>query len=161
MNAILGYAQVLERDPTLRASHRESMQTVLSSGNHLLELIDDVLEISKIEAGKVTPSLVMLNKIVTALNRDLGSFFGLQIDTHKLVQRPEDRMVVTGDALRGGKGVTYERLVPLAAGNLLEANTRGGTRRREIRPHHPSGRSGRLSHLRRNRSYHRRRGVSR
>jgi transcriptional regulator with XRE-family HTH domain len=78
--------------------------------------------ISKIEAGKVTPSLVMLNKIVTALSRDLGSFFGLQIDTHKLVQRPEDRMVVTGDALRGGKGVTYERLVPLAAGNLLEAN---------------------------------------
>jgi transcriptional regulator with XRE-family HTH domain len=78
--------------------------------------------ISKIEAGKVTPSLVMLNKIVTALNRDLGSFFGLQIDTHKLVQRPEDRIVVAGDALRGGKGVTYERLVPLAAGNLLEAN---------------------------------------
>jgi transcriptional regulator with XRE-family HTH domain len=78
--------------------------------------------ISKIEAGKVTPSLVLLNKIVTALNRDLGSFFGLEIDAHKLVQRPEDRMVVSGDALRGGKGVTYERLVPLAAGNLLEAN---------------------------------------
>jgi DNA-binding XRE family transcriptional regulator len=41
--------------------------------------------ISKIEAGKVTPSLIMLNKIVTALNRDLGSFFGLEIDAHKLV----------------------------------------------------------------------------
>src|SRR5271155_2524818 len=78
--------------------------------------------ISKIESGKVTPSLIMLNKIVTALNRDLGSFFGLEIDTHKLVPRPEDRMVVGADALRGGKGVTYERLVPLAAGNLLEAN---------------------------------------
>ena len=78
--------------------------------------------ISKIEAGKVTPSLIMLNKIVTALNRDLGSFFGLEIDAHKLVQRPEDRMVVGADALRPGKGVTYERLVPLAAGNLLEAN---------------------------------------
>jgi transcriptional regulator with XRE-family HTH domain len=78
--------------------------------------------ISKIEAGKVMPSLVMLNKIVTALDRDLGSFFGLQIESHRLVQRPEDRVVVSGDALRGGKGVTYERLVPLAAGNLLEAN---------------------------------------
>jgi transcriptional regulator with XRE-family HTH domain len=78
--------------------------------------------ISKIESGKVTPSLIMLNKIVTALNRDLGSFFGLEIDTHKLVQRPEDRMVVGADALRPGKGVSYERLVPLAAGNLLEAN---------------------------------------
>ena len=52
MNAILGYAQLLERDPTLRAMHREALQTVLSSGNHLLGLIDDVLEISKIEAGR-------------------------------------------------------------------------------------------------------------
>ena len=52
MNAILGYAQILERDPTLRAMHREALQTVLSSGNHLLGLIDDVLEISKIEAGR-------------------------------------------------------------------------------------------------------------
>jgi len=78
--------------------------------------------ISKIEAGKVTPSLVMLNKIVVALDRDMASFFGLEIDEHKLVQTPGDRVKVAGDALRGGKGVTYERLVPLAAGNLLEAN---------------------------------------
>jgi PAS domain S-box-containing protein len=53
MNAILGYTQVLERDPTLRASQREALHTILSSGNHLIELIDDVLEISKIEAGRV------------------------------------------------------------------------------------------------------------
>jgi transcriptional regulator with XRE-family HTH domain len=78
--------------------------------------------ISKIEAGKVTPSLAMLNKIVVALDRDMASFFGLEIDAHKLVQTPSDRMKVAGDALRGGKGVYYERLVPLAAGNLLEAN---------------------------------------
>ncbi len=78
--------------------------------------------ISKIEAGRVVPSLVMLNKIVVALDRDMSSFFGLEIDTHKLVQKPEDRLKVGGDALRGGHGVTYERLVPLAAGNLLEAN---------------------------------------
>ena len=78
--------------------------------------------ISKIEAGRVTPSLIMLNKIVVALDRDMASFFGLEIDTHKLVQKPEDRLRVEGDALRGGQGVIYERLVPLAAGNLLEAN---------------------------------------
>jgi transcriptional regulator with XRE-family HTH domain len=78
--------------------------------------------VSKIEAGKVMPSLVMLNKIVTALQRDMSSFFGLAIDEHKLVQRPSDRVKVRGDALRGGKGVSYERLVPPAAGNLLEAN---------------------------------------
>lgn len=78
--------------------------------------------ISKIEAGKVMPSVPMLNRIVTALDRDLASFFGLEIDEHKLVQSREDRILVTGDALRVGKGVSYERMVPLAAGNLLEAN---------------------------------------
>lgn len=78
--------------------------------------------ISKIESGKVMPSLPMLNKIVTALDRDLASFFGLEIDEHKLVQTRADRLLVAGDALRGGEGVSYERIVPLAAGNLLEAN---------------------------------------
>jgi transcriptional regulator with XRE-family HTH domain len=78
--------------------------------------------ISKIEAGKVLPSLAMLHKIVTALDRDMASFFGLEIDEHKLVQTAEDRVKVAGDPIRGGKGVTYERLVPFAAGNLLEGN---------------------------------------
>ena len=78
--------------------------------------------VSKIEAGKVMPSLAMLSKMVGALDRDMASFFGLEIEEHKLVQTPADRVRVEGDALRGGKGVTYERLVPLAAGNLLEAN---------------------------------------
>lgn len=78
--------------------------------------------ISKIEAGKVMPSLPMLNRIVTALDRDLASFFGLEIDEHKLVQSSKDRIRVAGDALREGRGVSYERLVPIAAGNLLEAN---------------------------------------
>lgn len=98
----------------------------LLKGLRMREVADavgcDESMISKIEAGKVLPSLVMLNKIVTALDRDLSSFFGLEIDQHRLVQRAGERMVVTGDALRSGRGVSYERLVPLAAGNLLEAN---------------------------------------
>jgi transcriptional regulator with XRE-family HTH domain len=98
----------------------------LLKGMRMRDLADavecDESMISKIEAGKVMPSLIMLNRIVVALDRDMASFFGLEIDEHKLVQRPEDRMRVAGDALRGGRGVTYERLVPLAAGNLIEAN---------------------------------------
>jgi transcriptional regulator with XRE-family HTH domain len=78
--------------------------------------------ISKIEAGKVLPSLPMLHKMVQALDRDLASFFGLPIDEHKLVQKPDHRLKVFVDALRGGTGVVYERLVPVAAGNLLEGN---------------------------------------
>ena len=44
--------------------------------------------ISKIEAGKVMPSLPMLNKMVHALDRDTASFFGLKIDEYKLVKKP-------------------------------------------------------------------------
>ena len=98
----------------------------LSKGLRMRDLAQavgcDESMISKIEAGKVMPSLPMLNKMVEALDRDMASFFGLRIDEYKLVQKPEERMKVPVDALRGGAGVTYERLVPVAAGNLLEAN---------------------------------------
>jgi len=78
--------------------------------------------ISKIENGKVTPSLEMLQRLVEALNRDLSSFFGADINAPGLVQREGERTISPTDALRGGRGVSYERLVPFAAGNLLEAN---------------------------------------
>ncbi len=78
--------------------------------------------ISKIENGKVAPSLTMLQRLVEALNRDLSSFFGADINSPGIVQKEGDRPISTTDAIRGGKGVSYERLVPFAAGNLLEGN---------------------------------------
>ncbi|MFQ4145412.1 PAS domain S-box protein [Chlorogloeopsis sp. ULAP02] len=53
LNAILGFAQLMERDPALNSRQRESLATINRSGEHLLNLIDDVLEMSKIEAGRV------------------------------------------------------------------------------------------------------------
>jgi signal transduction histidine kinase/DNA-binding response OmpR family regulator len=53
MNAILGFAQVLEQDPTLNAAQAERVRIINRSGNHLLGLINDVLDMSRIEAGKV------------------------------------------------------------------------------------------------------------
>lgn len=78
--------------------------------------------ISKIENGKVAPSLTMLQRLVEALNRDLSSFFGADINAPGLVQKQGERPISHTDAIRGGLGVSYERLVPFAAGNLLEAN---------------------------------------
>jgi transcriptional regulator with XRE-family HTH domain len=78
--------------------------------------------ISKVENGKVAPSLTMLQRLVEALNRDLSSFFGADINSPGIVQKEGERPISTTDAIRGGKGVSYERLVPFAAGNLLEGN---------------------------------------
>jgi PAS domain S-box-containing protein len=51
MNAIMGYSQLLQRDAAVHRAHGDAIKTILSSGRHLLELIDDILDISKIEAG--------------------------------------------------------------------------------------------------------------
>jgi PAS domain S-box-containing protein len=54
MNAIIGFAQVLERDLSLTARQAEQVRIITRSGNQLLKLIDDILDISKIEAGRTT-----------------------------------------------------------------------------------------------------------
>jgi PAS domain S-box-containing protein len=52
LNSILGYAQILHRDNTLCLKHKESIGIIERSGNYLLTLINDILDLSKIEAGK-------------------------------------------------------------------------------------------------------------
>ncbi len=53
LNGILGYAQILERSTSLTARDQEGVTVIYQCGNHLLTLINDVLDISKIEARKL------------------------------------------------------------------------------------------------------------
>ncbi|NJL20853.1 MAG: PAS domain-containing protein [Leptolyngbyaceae cyanobacterium SM1_3_5] len=57
LNAILGFAQLMERDATLSPTQQEALSTINHSGKHLLNLINDVLEMSKIEAGRIILSV--------------------------------------------------------------------------------------------------------
>ncbi len=52
MNVILGFTQVMANDVTLTPTQQEDLQTIRRSGDHLLSLINDVLDLSKIEAGR-------------------------------------------------------------------------------------------------------------
>lgn len=54
MNAILGFAQILEFDQTIKLSddQKESVKQILDAGQHLLELINEILDLAKIESGK-------------------------------------------------------------------------------------------------------------
>jgi signal transduction histidine kinase/CheY-like chemotaxis protein len=54
MNAILGFTQLLNRDPSLTAPQRDKLGIITRSGEHLLTLINGVLDMSKIEAGRLT-----------------------------------------------------------------------------------------------------------
>ncbi len=53
MNAILGFAQLLEVDTALSDSHREGVNEILNAGRHLLELINEVLDLARIESGRL------------------------------------------------------------------------------------------------------------
>ncbi len=64
LNAIIGFSQVLNRDPSL-IQHKQTLDIINRSGEHLLELINDILEMSKIEAGR------------TALNETTLDFYRL------------------------------------------------------------------------------------
>jgi len=58
MNAILGYSQLMQRDTSLVAKQKEYLGIINRSGEHLLALINDVLEISKIETRRIKPESI-------------------------------------------------------------------------------------------------------
>ncbi len=84
MNSILGFAQLLARSP-LAPEHRKSVQHILKAGRHLLHLINEVLEISRIEAGRHDLSLepVRIGPVMQeaiGLVRPLAAQLGVELD---------------------------------------------------------------------------------
>jgi signal transduction histidine kinase/FixJ family two-component response regulator len=53
LNGVIGYAQVLQRSPRLSVEDRERVRVMQASGEHLLRMINEVLDFAKIEAGKL------------------------------------------------------------------------------------------------------------
>ncbi len=53
LNGVIGYAQILQADPRLVSDQRDRVRIVHQSGEHLLRMINDVLDLAKIEAGKL------------------------------------------------------------------------------------------------------------
>ncbi|MEN8172343.1 MAG: PAS domain S-box protein [Chloroflexota bacterium] len=94
MNAILGFTQILENDNNLTAHQRENLGIIGRSGDHLLNLISEVLEISKIEAGRMTLSLnhfdlyFLLDTVETMLQQRAGKK-GLQLIIDHDIELPQ------------------------------------------------------------------------
>ena len=57
INSILGYTQILLRRPEIRGHANSRLETILSSGEHLLEMINEILDLSRVESGRVSLSL--------------------------------------------------------------------------------------------------------
>jgi len=103
LNAILGYAQLLRRDGSLNTWQTNACTTIQQSGEHLLTLITDILDLSKIEAGKLElqPGVVELKgflqgiaNIIRVKTDEKGLEFRLDIspDIPSFVQVDEKRL---------------------------------------------------------------------
>src|SRR5947199_10741312 len=82
MNAILGFSQLLLRDRNLDARQSQYLGTINRSGEHLLALINDILEMSKIEAGRTTLNPTTFD--LPGLLNDLEMMFRVRTDGKKL-----------------------------------------------------------------------------
>ena len=104
MNSILGFTQLLMRDvkEPLSQKHRDRLGHILQSGEHLLRLIDDILDLARIESGRVPVSLEPLS--VRELLDDVVRTLAPQANEHQLQLEAApvvpDSARVTADRLR-------------------------------------------------------------
>ncbi len=77
MNGILGFAEMLSQSPTLTPENRNLTQTIVSSGEALLRILNDILDISRIEAGRLPIHKEPFSP--KDLIRDIETLFGHQI----------------------------------------------------------------------------------
>jgi PAS domain S-box-containing protein len=102
LNAIIGFAELMHRGKVgpVSAEHQEYLGDILTSSKHLLQLINDVLDLAKVESGKMefrlqSIDLAKLTREVCDIVRGLAASGRLQVDTHV---EPEVTTVVVDPA---------------------------------------------------------------
>ncbi|MBI2706634.1 MAG: response regulator [Actinobacteria bacterium] len=121
LNAVIGFAQLLQYDDNLSDAQRSSLDDILRAGRHLLDLINEVLDIAKIEAGHLALSIeaVQVREVVRSA-----------VDFISPTAR-EREMEVVVDALRDDQYVRADRQRTLQVllnllSNAVKYNRPGG-----------------------------------
>lgn len=122
MNAILGYAQILARDGALPRFHRDAVTTILNSGDHLLHLIQEILDLSKIDAGRM--EVEKTNFDLAALVRELGAMFQHPCEEKQLGFLIEAPALDKPVPVHGDEGKLRQVLINLL-GNSVKFTTSG------------------------------------
>ncbi len=120
MNAILGYSQLMSRDQGLTYSQRQAIETILASGTHLMGVINDILDLSKIESGRL--ELIEVPVDLRALVHGVLGMFehkARQKNIHLIADLPASPMNVRAD-----EGKLRQVLINLV-GNALKFTATG------------------------------------
>ena len=131
MNAILGFGQMLQFDPGLDPLQQDNVAEILKAGRHLLDLINDVLDLAKINAGKLEIALQPV-PLADTLRECEQLVQGMAAEHGIALQVPEQTdAVLWADALR-----LRQVLLNLLT-NAVKYNRPGGQVRIELSAHDP------------------------
>ncbi|HYH17100.1 MAG TPA: MASE3 domain-containing protein [Azospirillum sp.] len=135
LNAIIGFCALMERDPAATEPQRRHLDIIARSGEHLLSLINDVLDMSKVEAGRMTlePEAVDLPRLV----EDVGHIMEGRAEAKNLrfcIDLPADLV----RCVRVDPGKLRQVLINLI-GNAIKFTEEGGVSVR-LRHHADGGR---------------------
>ena len=122
LNAILGYAQILQRNPDLQSEAQAAVETIETSGDHLLTLINDILDISKIEAGRM--DLDEIDFDLMELIKGLSVMFQLRCEQKELDWKVEWQQEAARLLVHGDKGKLRQVLINLL-GNAVKFTDSG------------------------------------
>ncbi|MBK6461281.1 MAG: PAS domain S-box protein [Myxococcales bacterium] len=130
LNAILGFAQLLRRDKKepLSHRHRERVDQILKGGEHLLHLIDDILDLARIEAGGVSISTepVGVREALQEVAATLAPAAARADVALTVVDPPDDVPMLSVDRTR------FIQILMNFGSNALKYNRPGGTARLEV-----------------------------
>jgi signal transduction histidine kinase/CheY-like chemotaxis protein len=90
MNSMLGFTQILLHDPQLPAAYRRPVESIERAGNHLLSLINDILDLSKIEAGAAQVHAVDFD--LQGLVEGMSDMFKLRCKQNGLVWKLDNQL---------------------------------------------------------------------
>ena len=125
LNAVLGFAQLLQRDKKtpLTGRQRDKVDHILKGGEHLLRLIDDVLDLARIEAGRVTISLEPVN-VIEVLRE-------VRTTLEPMAARPEVALQIEPDAWEHARvladRVRFAQVLMNFGSNAIKYGKREGT----------------------------------
>ena len=122
LNAIIGFGQLLSRDETLSIDHRDQVMTIKRSGEHLLALINDILEISKIESGRITLDYEPVDFV--SLLDEVKSIFALKVDQKNITFEIET--IGTFDKLIIADPKKLRQILLNIVGNAVKFTNDGG-----------------------------------
>ncbi|MCC5660756.1 response regulator [Nostoc sp. XA010] len=151
LNAILGFSQVMSRDYSLSGEHQENLAIINRAGEHLLNLINDILEMSKIEAGRITLNsssfdlIHVLNKLekmqhAGAASKNLELVFEYAQNIPKYIETDEIKLCqvllnLLGNAIKFTNSGRVTLRVRLGAGGW-ETGEQGEMREQILHPPH-------------------------